>query len=126
MRGEIRGGRFIRGVAGEQFALSDAVERLRQQRDEPAEPIWSVVSAADPLNLVGILTPGPRVPAKRGNRLILLNGQPVAARESRQIRWLGELNEQERLRATQLLNVPGALGRDLAASWRAAGLVPAG
>jgi len=126
MRGEIRGGRFIRGVAGEQFALSDAVERLRQQRDEPAEPIWSVVSAADPLNLVGIVSPGSRVPAKRGNRLILLNGRPVAARESRQIRWIGEVSEQERLRATQLLNMPGALGRDLAATWRAAGLAPAG
>ncbi len=81
MRGEIRGGRFVRGVAGEQFALPDAVERLRKQRDEPAEPTWSVVSAADPLNLVGIVTRDPRVPSKRGNRVLFLNGCPVAARE---------------------------------------------
>jgi ATP-dependent Lhr-like helicase len=112
MRGEIRGGRFVRGVAGEQFALGDAVERLRQHRDEPAAMSWDVISAADPLNLVGIVTPGPRVPAKRANRVLLLNGRPVAARESRQIRWLSELDDQSRQRATQLLTAPGALRRD--------------
>ncbi len=110
MRGEIRGGRFVRGVAGEQFALPDAVERLRQHRDEPAEATWSVISAADPLNLVGIVTRDPRVPAKRGNRVLFLNGRPVAARESRQIRWLADLDEGSRQRAMQLLNAPGALG----------------
>jgi ATP-dependent Lhr-like helicase len=112
MRGEIRGGRFVHGVAGEQFALSDAVERLRKHRDEPAEPVWSIVSAADPLNLVGIITRDSRVPAKRGNRVLLLNGRPVAARESRQIRWIVDLNDADRLRATQLLNTPGALRHD--------------
>jgi ATP-dependent Lhr-like helicase len=112
MRGEIRGGRFVRGVAGEQFALPDAVERLRKHRDAAAEPIWSIVSAADPLNLVGIITRDPRVPAKRGNRVLFLNGRPVAARESRQIRWIAELPDPERLRATQLLNTPGALRHD--------------
>jgi ATP-dependent Lhr-like helicase len=109
MRGEIRGGRFIRGVAGEQFALSDAVERLRKHRDAPAEPTWNIVSAADPLNLVGIVTRDPRVPSKRGNRVLFLNGRPVAARESRQIRWIVDLQEPQRQRAIQLLNTPGAL-----------------
>jgi ATP-dependent Lhr-like helicase len=112
MRGEIRGGRFVRGVAGEQFALPDAVERLRKHRDEPAEPQWSIVSAADPLNLVGIVTRDPRVPSKRGNRVLFLNGRPVAARESRQIRWIVDLKEPERLQSTQLLNRPGALRHD--------------
>ncbi|MCI0332817.1 MAG: DEAD/DEAH box helicase [Planctomycetes bacterium] len=112
MRGEIRGGRFVRGVAGEQFALPDAVERLRQHRDEPAEATWCVISAADPLNLVGIVTRDSRVPAKRGNRVLFLDGRPVAARESRQVRWLAELDEQSRQRATQLLTAPGALGRE--------------
>jgi ATP-dependent Lhr-like helicase len=112
MRGEIRGGRFVRGVAGEQFALPDAVERLRKHRDATNEPSWNIVSAADPLNLVGIITRDARVPAKRGNRVLLLNGRPVAARESRQIRWIADLEEPHRLRATQLLNTPGALRHD--------------
>jgi ATP-dependent Lhr-like helicase len=112
MRGEIRGGRFVRGVAGEQFALTDAVERLRKHRDASAEPQWNLISAADPLNLVGIITRDPRVPAKRGNRVLFLNGRPVAARESRQIRWIVDLQEPDRLRATQLLNTPGSLRHD--------------
>jgi ATP-dependent Lhr-like helicase len=112
MRGEIRGGRFVRGVAGEQFALSDAVERLRKHRDPPAESSWNIVSAADPLNLVGIITRDARVPAKRGNRVLFLDGLPVAARESRQIRWIADLQEPERLRATQILNTPAALRHD--------------
>jgi ATP-dependent Lhr-like helicase len=109
IRGEIRGGRFVRGVAGEQFALADAVERLRKHRDAPAEPSWGIVSAADPLNLVGIVTRDPRVPSKRGNRVLFLNGRPVAARESRQIRWIVDLKDPERQRAMQLLNTPAAL-----------------
>lgn len=112
MRGEIRGGRFVRGVAGEQFTLSDAVERLRKHRDEPAEPVWTVISAADPLNLVGVVTRDPRVPSKRGNRVLFRNGRPVAAREHKQIRWIADLKEPERLRAMQLVNTPGALRQD--------------
>ncbi len=109
MRGEIRGGRFVRGVAGEQFALSEAVELLRKHRDEPSEPQWSIVAAADPLNLVGIVTGDARVPATRGNRVLYLNGRPVAARESKQLRWFGELKEEERRQAIQLLSMPGPL-----------------
>ena len=52
------------------------------------------------------------MPSKRGNRVLLLNGRPVAARESRQIRWIADLSEPERLRATQILNTPGALRHD--------------
>jgi ATP-dependent Lhr-like helicase len=60
-RGEIRGGRFVNGFAGEQFALPEAVDRLRAQRrlQENQEPV--IISAADPLNLVGILSPGARI-----------------------------------------------------------------
>ena len=65
-RGEVRGGRFITGVAGEQYALPSAVEQLRAARDdESGEPQMVVVSAADPLNLSGRITDTPRVPAKR-------------------------------------------------------------
>jgi ATP-dependent Lhr-like helicase len=113
MRGEIRGGRFVAGVAGEQFALSDAVEALRKMRDEPEGDCWSVVSASDPLNLVGIVTPGPRVPAKRANRVVFLNGRPIAAREAGEIRWLVNVEEKTiRVRAIRLLTAPGALRRE--------------
>ena len=81
-RGEIRGGRFITGVAGEQFALTDTVHKLRQIRDEiqqtPQQELV-VINAADPLNLVGLLTRHDRVPRIASNRVAFLNGIPVAA-----------------------------------------------
>jgi ATP-dependent Lhr-like helicase len=112
MRGEIRGGRFVAGVAGEQFAASDAVERLRQLRDEPNDDSLHVISAADPLNLVGIITKGARVPATRANRVLFAGGRPVAASESRTIRWLtSEIDDATKLRATRLLLGPDTLRR---------------
>ena len=57
-RGEIRGGRFVAGFAGEQFALPDAVGLMREIRPAPAAGQWVSLSGADPLNLIGILTPG--------------------------------------------------------------------
>jgi ATP-dependent Lhr-like helicase len=106
MRGEIRGGRFVAGVAGEQFALSEAVEKLRQLRDAPAEQSWQVVSAADPINLVGIITRDARVPATRANRVLFLGGRPIAASESRSVRWLVDMDDAARQRATRLLLGP--------------------
>jgi ATP-dependent Lhr-like helicase len=111
MRGEIRGGRFVAGVAGEQFALSNAVERLRQVRDEPDAAAWQLISAADPINLIGIITRHARVPATRANRVLFVNGQPIAASESREIRWLTDVDEATRQRATQLLRGPDILRR---------------
>ncbi|MBL8851395.1 MAG: DEAD/DEAH box helicase, partial [Planctomycetaceae bacterium] len=89
-RGEIRGGRFVRGVAGEQFALSDSIRELRRLRDAPAENALTVLSGADPLNLTGILTSGARLPTTSGNRLACLDGIPVAARRSGQLLWLAD------------------------------------
>jgi len=89
-RGEIRGGRFVKGVAGEQFALSDSIRELRRLRDCPAEKTITVLSGADPLNLTGILTPGARLPVTSGNRLAFIDGVPVAARRSGQLLWLAE------------------------------------
>ena len=77
-RGEIRGGRFVAGQSGEQFALPEAVDALRAvRRVEPTED-FIAVSACDPLNLAGILTPGPRLTATVANRLVLRDGLPVA------------------------------------------------
>ena len=60
-RGEVRGGRFVSGFVGEQFALPEAVDELRAVRRQPAVGGCVIVSAADPLNLVGILVPGQRI-----------------------------------------------------------------
>jgi len=78
-RGEIRGGRFVSGFSGEQFALPEAVGKLRAvRRQAPSEePI--AISAADPLNLTSIVTPGPRVPASVRNRILYRAGVPIAA-----------------------------------------------
>ena len=118
MRGEIRGGRFVGGVGGEQFALPEAVEALRKLRDEPEAASWSVVSAVDPLNLVGIITVGMRVPALRSNRIAFLNGRAVAAREAREIRWLADVDDATREQAQRLLLSPGSLERDSFAARR--------
>jgi ATP-dependent Lhr-like helicase len=75
-RGEIRGGRFVTSFSGEQFALPEAVEALRALRSKPPSPEEVRVSAADPLNLVGILTPGARVPATGSGSLTYQDGVP--------------------------------------------------
>ena len=80
-RGEIRGGRFISGFVGEQFALPDAVPALRDVHRSPATGSMEVVSACDPLNLAGIITPGDRVPSQPGNRIVFRDGVPVASLE---------------------------------------------
>ena len=77
MRGDLRGGRIVGGFVGEQFAAPEALEALRAiRRAEPTGEIVSV-SACDPLNLVGIVTPGPRVPAVLGHRVSYRDGVPV-------------------------------------------------
>ncbi|MHC6224329.1 DNA glycosylase AlkZ-like family protein [Pseudomonas sp. X10] len=88
-RGEIRGGRFIAGLAGEQFALPEAVGLMRQVRRRPLDGSLVMISASDPLNLVGTLLPGSKVPAVSGNRLLYRDGVPVAARVAGQYQfWL--------------------------------------
>jgi ATP-dependent helicase Lhr and Lhr-like helicase len=80
-RGEIRGGRFVSGFLGEQFALPAAVESLRATSKQERSGEMIAISAADPLNLAGILVPGERVPANSGRVLVLRDGIPVAADE---------------------------------------------
>lgn len=90
-RGEIRGGRFVAGISGEQFALPEAVGMLRAIRREGAQESMISVSAADPLNLAGIITPGSRITAHTGNRVLYQDGAPIAALESGETRFLVEL-----------------------------------
>ena len=133
-QGKIRGGRFVSGVAGEQFALPEAVERLREIRDRRAKVAsgdpasgrrqppgatatnsapqshsdqdqradaprlptseYVIISASDPLNLAGILTPGPRIVAKPRNALALIDGRLVASQQSGEIRFCETLSPQ--------------------------------
>jgi ATP-dependent Lhr-like helicase len=78
-RGEIRGGRFVAGLAGEQFALPAGVAELRAIRRTDRAGKLVAISAADPLNLTGVITPGERVPALAGNRILYQDGSPVMA-----------------------------------------------
>ena len=73
-RGIVRGGRFVAGFIGEQYALPEAVDGLRRVRREERTGETVRVRACDPLNLVGIVTPGPRVPAHHGEWLVFVDG----------------------------------------------------
>jgi ATP-dependent helicase Lhr and Lhr-like helicase len=90
-RGEIRGGRFVAGVSGEQFALPEAVGLLRDTRRRAPDGAWIGVSGADPLNLVGVLTPGPRLPALTGNRVLYRDGIAVAWLVAGEVRYADAL-----------------------------------
>jgi len=92
-RGEIRGGRFVAGVSGEQFALNEAVSALRSIRRKEPDGALISVSAADPLNLVGIVLPGARVPVIPTNRILYRDGVPIAVLEAGQERYLIELEK---------------------------------
>src|SRR5262249_37073924 len=83
-RGEIRGGYFVAGVSGEQFALPEAIGLLRSTRNASPGGELITLSAADPLNLVGILTPGRRITAITANRILFRDGLPLAALEGGQ------------------------------------------
>ena len=99
-RGEIRGGRFVAGFGGEQFAAADAVGRLRAVRKMEKAGELVVLSAVDPLNLIGIVTPDARVPAVQSNRLLFKDGLAIAALEGGQLRRLAaSALSDEQLRA---------------------------
>ncbi len=95
-RGEIRGGRFVEGVWGEQFALPEAVGKLRAIRRQPKTGELISISAADPVNLTGIITPGRRVPSLFNNRILYRDGEPVAIKEGKELRFLKEFGAEER------------------------------
>ena len=108
-RGEIRGGRFVAGFSGEQFALPDAVGRLREIRRRPPSGEWVSLSGADPLNLIGILTPGQRLSALTANRVVYRDGLPVAALTGGKV--LTELETADQWEAEKRLVRSSARGR---------------
>jgi ATP-dependent Lhr-like helicase len=105
-RGEIRGGRFVAGFAGEQFALPEAIGALRDVRRRASSDEWLAVSGADPLNLAGILTPGPKLAALTGNRLLYRDGIPVALLAGGEVRLLTALDPATEWRARKELLQP--------------------
>jgi ATP-dependent helicase Lhr and Lhr-like helicase len=102
-RGEIRGGRFIAGLSGEQYALPEAVGALREIRRKPVGEQDVSLSGVDPLNLTGILTAGQRLPALSSNRVLYRDGLPVALLASGEVRFLVELDEAGRWQARNAL-----------------------
>lgn len=106
-RGEIRGGRFVAGVAGEQFALPEALALLREVRKRPLAGELLAVSAVDPLNQLGTLLPGSKVPALPGNRILYRDGVPLAALVAGKPQWLLDLDEPAQREALRRLTSTG-------------------
>jgi len=102
-RGEIRGGRFVSGFAGEQFALPEAVGLLREVRRGKDSGAWISLSGADPLNLAGILTPGPKLAALTGNRVLYRDGVPVALFAGGEVEFLQTLDASSEWEAHKAL-----------------------
>jgi ATP-dependent Lhr-like helicase len=102
-RGEIRGGRFVNGMSGEQFALPEAVERMREIRRQPHDGRIVVISGADPVNLVGIITSGERVRALASTRIAYRDGIAISAIEGDYLRPLADVETAVASEAAALL-----------------------
>ncbi|MBK8340321.1 MAG: DEAD/DEAH box helicase [Flavobacteriales bacterium] len=127
-RGELRGGRFVSGVWGEQFALPNAIPLLRAQHKAQGDPAaggrrtamgdegFVVLSAADPLNLTGVITNGERVATRYTDRILYREGVPIAVHDGTTLRWLEKLrqemsapDEMERLAERMKRTIPARL-----------------
>jgi ATP-dependent Lhr-like helicase len=111
-RGEVRGGRFVAGFSGEQYAAPEAVAPLREARRRRDSGQYVALSGADPLNLLGIVTPGARLPSLAGNRLLYLDGLPIATYSAGEVQFLEKLtpkDEWEARNAVLRRHVPSTL-----------------
>jgi ATP-dependent Lhr-like helicase len=106
-RGEIRGGRFVEGVVGEQFALPEAVEALRRVRKREHDSAFIAISGADPLNLVGGVLPGAKVPALTTSRIVYRDGLPVAVQLAGEVTLLQALEPDDECRMRAALRARG-------------------
>jgi ATP-dependent Lhr-like helicase len=102
-QGLIRGGRFVGGMSGEQFALPEAIGALRAIRKRTPDGALVALSAADPLNLAGIITPGPRLAALAGNRLLLQDGVAVATYAAGEVQFHREMPPPQQWQARNAL-----------------------
>ncbi|MEO7338552.1 MAG: ATP-dependent DNA helicase, partial [Caldimonas sp.] len=108
-RGEIRGGRFLAGLSGEQYALPEAIGLLREVRRRPADGSLICLAATDPANLLGTVVPGPRVPRIGGSRVLYRDGVPIATSVGGQVELLVSLEAAELPRVTRALALDPAL-----------------
>jgi ATP-dependent Lhr-like helicase len=115
-QGKVRGGRFVLGVAGEQFAQHEAVTELRRLRDDGPTEEWVAVSACDPLNLAGIVTPGCRVPAVLGNSLVYVDGRLAASQQAGQVTFHETMAPELAERMIRALNQSAAVRHERAAA----------
>ncbi len=104
-RGTIRGGRFVDGIGGEQYALPEAVTQLREfkKEQENTSDSYISISAADPLNLTGFITPGKRVPGLYSNRILYSKGSPVAIKEGKEVTFVNDEDEETKWKLKKLL-----------------------
>ncbi len=102
-RGEIRGGRFIAGLSGEQFALPEAIVLLRQVRRQPHDGAMVCLAAADPANLLGAIVPGSRIPRVAASRVVYQDGVPIAAMLGGRIEPLTALDAEQLAAASRAL-----------------------
>jgi ATP-dependent Lhr-like helicase len=118
-RGEVRGGRFIAGLTGEQFALPEAIASLRQVRRRAPDGSLISLAAADPANLLGTLLPGPKPPRIAGARVAFRDGLPLATSIAGQIEFLhDDVDPAQRQAVTRALTLAPALRlRESAASF---------
>lgn len=108
-RGELRGGRFIAGLTGEQFALPEAVAQLRAMRNSEPAGLEICLSATDPLNLIGTILSGTRIPSLSGNRVLYRDGLPIAALIGGEVQQLIDMSPGEQWHARTRLLRTGAL-----------------
>jgi len=116
LRGEVRGGRFVSGVSGEQYALEETITRLRESREtrqnDTGEDHWSVISAVDPVNLVGIVSDQPRITANSKTALILQRGRCVAVKQLGQIEFLEPIEGTLQFAMRRALQMGRRIDRD--------------
>jgi ATP-dependent Lhr-like helicase len=108
-RGEIRGGRFIAGIPGEQFALPEAVALMRQVRRQACDGAWVCLAASDPANLLGSVVAGPRVPRTAGSRVLYRDGVPLATGVAGQVELLADLSPAEEQAVRRVLSAEPSL-----------------
>jgi ATP-dependent Lhr-like helicase len=116
-RGDVRGGRFVASVTGEQFASAEAVAMLRDTRRAPPTGSFVSVSAADPLNLIGVVLPGAKVAALTSNRVLYRDGAPVATWSGGDVQWIEALDAAQ-MRVAEHVLTKRQLGAPLLAYLR--------
>jgi ATP-dependent Lhr-like helicase len=113
LRGALRGGRFVAGVGGEQFAFAETVDGLRRlSKEEGSSGKYYSIAATDPVNLLNLVQPSKKLPRKRNNRVLYQDGVPIAVLEAGEVRFLKEVGVDEQWPLQQALlkrNVPARL-----------------